>query len=98
VATAAGVLVGVHWILGLAVLLTWLLVAYLTRYSSLSALLSALAAPLIYMLGNRGAWYTDSAISAMLVAMSALLVWRHRQNIAKLMRGEESRIGAKPKA
>jgi glycerol-3-phosphate acyltransferase PlsY len=98
VATAAGVLFGVHWLLGLGVLLTWVLVAYFTRYSSLSALISALAAPLIYLLGNRTAWYTDPAISSMLVAMSALLIWRHRQNIAKLLKGQESKIGAKAKA
>jgi len=98
VATAAGVLFGVHPLLGLGVLLTWVGVAYFTRYSSLSALVSALAAPLIYLLGNRGPWYTDSALSAMLVLMSALLIWRHRQNIAKLVRGEESKIGSKAKA
>ena len=97
-ATAAGVLFGVHPLLGLGVLLTWVGVAYFTRYSSLSALVSALAAPLIYLLGNRGPWYTDSALSAMLVLMSALLIWRHRQNIAKLVRGEESKIGSKAKA
>jgi glycerol-3-phosphate acyltransferase PlsY len=98
VATAAGVLFGVHALLGLGVLLCWLLVAYFTRYSSLSALLSALAAPLIYVLGDRGPWYSDRAILMMLVVMSALLIWRHRLNIAKLMRGEESKIGAKAKA
>lgn len=98
VATAAGVLFGVHWLLGVGVLLSWLLVAYFTRYSSLSALLSALAAPLIYVLGDRSAWYADRALLAMLVVMSALLIWRHRLNIAKLMRGEESKIGAKAKA
>jgi glycerol-3-phosphate acyltransferase PlsY len=98
VATAAGVLFGVHWALGLGVLLTWALVAYFTRYSSLSALLSALAAPLIYLLGDRSAWYTDRAVLAMLVAMSALLIWRHRLNITKLLRGQESKIGAKPDA
>jgi acyl phosphate:glycerol-3-phosphate acyltransferase len=98
VATAAGVLVGLHWVLGLAVLVTWLLVAYFSRYSSLSALVSALAAPLIYLLGDRALWYTDPLILAMLVVMSALLIWRHRQNIGKLIRGEESKIGGKPKA
>jgi glycerol-3-phosphate acyltransferase PlsY len=98
VATAAGVLLGLHWALGLAVLATWLLVAYFSRYSSLSALISALAAPLIYLLGDRTLWYTDPLILAMLVVMSALLIWRHRQNIGKLIRGEESKIGRKPKA
>jgi len=95
VATAAGVLFGVHWALGLAVLLSWLLVAYFTRYSSLSALVSALAAPVLYMLGNRGLWYADRSVMIMLVIMSALLIWRHRQNIAKLLNGQESKIGAK---
>jgi glycerol-3-phosphate acyltransferase PlsY len=98
VATAAGVLFGVHWLLGLGVLLTWLLVAYFTRYSSLSALISALAAPLLYLLGDRGPWYADRSVMLMLVLMGALLIWRHRQNIAKLMRGEESKIGAKSQA
>ena len=78
--------------------LTWLLVAYFSRYSSLSALVSALAAPLIYLLGDRALWYTDPAVLALLVVMSALLIWRHRQNIGKLIRGEESKIGSKSKA
>ena len=95
VATAAGVLFGVHWLLGLGVLLTWLLVAYVTRYSSLSALISALAAPLIYVLGDRGPWYVEQPVLLLLVAMGALLIWRHRQNIAKLIKGQESKIGAK---
>jgi glycerol-3-phosphate acyltransferase PlsY len=95
VATAAGVLFGGHWALGLAVLLSWLLVAYFTRYSSLSALVSALAAPVLYMLGDRGFWYADRSVMLMLVIMSALLIWRHRQNIAKLLNGQESKIGAK---
>ena len=97
VATAAGVLLGLHWALGLAVLVTWLLVAYFSRYSSLSALVSALAAPLIYLLGDRTLWYTDPLALAMLVVMSALLIWRHRQNIGKLIRGQESKIGSKSK-
>jgi glycerol-3-phosphate acyltransferase PlsY len=98
VATAAGVLLGVHVVLGLAVLLTWLLVAYLSRYSSLAALISALSAPVFYLLGDRGPWYTDRSVMLMLVVMSVLLIWRHRQNIGKLIRGEESKIGGKSKA
>lgn len=95
VATAAGVLLGVHWLLGLAVLLTWLLVAYLSRYSSLAALVSALSAPVIYLLGDRGLWYTDRSVLAILILMSALLIWRHRQNIGKLIAGQESKIGSR---
>lgn len=95
VATAAGVLLGVHPVLGLAVLATWLLVAYFTRYSSLSALVSAAAAPLIYLALDRAVWYVDGRITLMLVLMGALLIWRHKGNIDKLVRGQESKIGSK---
>ena len=95
VATAAGVLLGVHPVLGLAVLATWLLVAYFTRYSSLSALVSAVAAPLIYLALDRAVWYVDGRITLMLVLMGALLIWRHKGNIDKLGRGQESKIGSK---
>lgn len=97
VATAAGVLFGVHWLLGLAGLGTWLLVAYLSRYSSLSALITAVAAPLYYLLGDRELWYADKSVLLLLVVMGALLVYRHRENIGKLLQGKESKIGAKAK-
>jgi glycerol-3-phosphate acyltransferase PlsY len=97
VATAAGVLFGVHWLLGLAGMGTWLLVAYLSRYSSLSALITAIAAPLYYLLGDRELWYTDKSILLLLLVMGALLVYRHRENIGKLLQGKESKIGAKSK-
>ena len=58
-------------------------------------MISALAAPVLYMLGDRGLWYADRSVMVMLVLMSALLIWRHRQNIAKLLNGQESKIGAK---
>lgn len=94
VATAAGVLLGVHWGLGLAVLATWLLVAYVSRYSSLAALTAAVLAPAYYLLGDRAAWYVDKGILTVLVVISALLLYRHRENIGKLLKGTESRIGA----
>lgn len=90
VATAAGVLLAIHPVLGLATALTWLIVAFFMRYSSLAALVSAVFAPLfdIFLFGpNPIAWAV--------FAMSALLVWRHRANIAKLIAGTESRIGEK---
>ena len=93
VATAAGVLFGINPLLGLATLATWLIVAYFTRYSSLAALASAVFAPAYYFLGHRVVWYVDSRVLLAAVVMSAVLVWRHQTNIAKLMRGEESRIG-----
>ena len=92
VATAAGVLLAINPVLGLATALTWLIIAFFFRYSSLAALMAAVFAPLydIFMFGaNQIAWAV--------FAMSALLVWRHRANIAKLVAGTESRIGEKKK-
>ena len=90
VATAAGVLLGLNVGLGLAVLVLWLAVAYFTRYSSLAALIAAVAAPVIQVVG----WGPSGATLAVLV-MSALLVWRHQANIAKLLAGKEGKIGQK---
>ena len=87
--------VGTTITLGLACLATWLLVAVVTRYSSLSALICALAAPLIYLLGDRGPWYAEKPQLALLVAMGALLIYRHRENINKLLKGTESKLGKK---
>ena len=93
VATAAGVLLAINPVLGLATALTWLIIAFFFRYSSFAALVAAVFAPLfdIFMFGpNRIAWAV--------FAMSALLIWRHRANIAKLIAGTESRIGEKKSA
>ena len=93
VATAAGVLFGIEPLLGFATMMTWLIVAYFTRYSSLAALASAVFAPAYYFLGNRVVWYVDNRVLLAAVVMSAVLIWRHQSNMAKLIRGEESRIG-----
>ena len=93
VATAAGVLFGIEPLLGFATMMTWLIVAFFTRYSSLAALAGAVFAPAYYFLGNRVVWYVDSRVLLAAVVMSAVLIWRHQSNIAKLIRGEESRIG-----
>src|SRR4051812_36315110 len=88
VATAAGVLIAFDWRIGLATLFAWLLVVFATRYSSLAALSAAVVAPGVtwYFAGNGPILYA-------VTAMSALLVLRHRANIGKLVRGEESRVG-----
>ncbi|MCG5075645.1 glycerol-3-phosphate 1-O-acyltransferase PlsY [Paraburkholderia tagetis] len=94
VATAAGVLLAVNPVLGGAVLLTWLIVAFFTRYSSLAALAAAVFAPLFdvfFLFGSH-------VIALAILAMSVLLFWRHRANISKLVNGTESRIGDKKKA
>jgi glycerol-3-phosphate acyltransferase PlsY len=90
VATAAGVLIAFDWRLGCAVLIAWLTIAVVSRYSSLAALVAALFAP-------AAAWYTlgGGAVFYAVVAMSVVLIARHHGNIVKLARGEESRIGQK---
>ncbi len=94
VATAAGVLLGISWVLGLATLLTWVIVAYFSRYSSLASLVAAVFAPLYYLFGDRAAWYVDKGILVAMFAISALLVYRHRENISKLLKGTESKLGS----
>ncbi len=94
VATAAGVLLGINWVLGLATLATWLIVAFFSRYSSLAAIAAAVFAPFYYLLGDRTAWYVDKGILVAMFAISALLVYRHRENINKLIKGTESKLGA----
>jgi glycerol-3-phosphate acyltransferase PlsY len=98
VATAAGVLLGVSWLLGLATLLTWVIVAFFFRYSSLASLAAAVFAPLYYLLGDREAWYVDKGILIVMFAISALLIYRHRENINKLLKGTESKLGSGKKA
>jgi glycerol-3-phosphate acyltransferase PlsY len=93
VATAAGVLLAIHPALGVATLLTWLIIAFFFRYSSLAALVAAVFAPFfqVFLFG-------PGRISLAVAAMSALLIWRHRGNISKLLNGQESRIGDKKRA
>ena len=97
VATAAGVLFGVHWVLGLATLATWAIVAFFSRYSSLAALACAIFAPWYYLIGDRSFWYVDKLIALAIVVMSAFLIFRHRENINKLLKGTESKLGATKK-
>ncbi len=90
VATAAGVLFGIDWRIGLGTLVTWLVIAFFLRYSSLAALVAAAFAPfaVALVLGL-------NAFFVAVCAMSGLLVWRHKENIMRLVAGTESRIGGK---
>jgi glycerol-3-phosphate acyltransferase PlsY len=90
VATALGVLVAVNPWLGLATLVTWLVIAYAFRYSSLAALVASLFAPFYYGLLFGTGWM----LGAILI-MSTLLVWRHAGNIRNLISGKEPRLGKK---
>ncbi len=89
VATACGILFGVNWILGLATLSTWIIVAVFLRYSSLAALAAAVFGPLyfVFLFG-----FQPMGIALLVVCL--LLIWRHRSNIRNLINGTESRIGS----
>jgi acyl phosphate:glycerol-3-phosphate acyltransferase len=92
VATACGILFGINWILGLATLGTWIIVAMFMRYSSLAALAAAVFGPIyfIFLFG-----FQPMGIALLVVCL--LLIWRHRSNIHNLINGKESRIGSKKK-
>ncbi len=89
VATFLGVALGIDWRLALVFAFVWLACAFLTRISSLSALVAGLATPLAAFL------ISAPEIATLLVVMAAILWWTHRENIGRLMRGTESRIGQK---
>ena len=95
VATALGVLLGISPLLGLAVAVTWLAMAWFFRYSSLASLTAAVAAPTYYVLADGQAWYLDKSVLLSLSVMSLLLMYRHAENIGRLARGTESRLGGK---
>ena len=90
VATSLGVLLALNVWLGLAALVTWLLVALIFRLSSLAALLAAVGAPIYAMLLSMPREYVLVS-----VVISLLLIWRHKSNIQNLLSGKESRIGKK---
>ena len=93
VATAAGVLLALDPLLGLATLGVWLLVAYTLRYSSLSALVAAATAPLIAFF----LWGRDPLLAAVAIIAMALIA-KHWGNLQRLMAGTEPKIGTKKKA
>ena len=95
VATFIGVVFGIDLWLGVATGATWLIIAFFFRYSSLASLVAAVFAPCFYLLGNRIQWYAESSVAAALFVMALLLAWRHRENIARLLQGKESRLGTK---
>lgn len=95
VATAAGVLMGVAPLLGLATGATWLIIAVFFRYSSLASLAAAFFAPTYYLIGGNIAWTLNQTALIAIIVMSLLLIWRHRENIRRLAAGTESKLGSK---
>jgi glycerol-3-phosphate acyltransferase PlsY len=90
VATGAGMLLGLNPLLGVATLLSWVMVAYFTRYSSLAAIVAAVFAPFYQWL-----IWGFGPTTMVCAVLAVLLLWRHSGNIRKLLDGTESRIGQK---
>lgn len=95
VATALGVLLGISWILGLATAATWLIMAYFFRYSSLASITAALFAPVYYVFGDGTVWFMNKGVLLAVSVMSLLLIYRHAENLGRLAKGTESRLGKK---
>lgn len=88
VATAVGVLLGLSWPVALAALLSWIIVALTSRISSLAAVTASVLTPFFMAWLNGQATYI--ALSS---CIALLLLWRHRSNIQRLLRGEEKKFG-----
>lgn len=89
VATSLGVILGLMWPVGLALIATWITVAVTSRISSLGALIAAIAAPFY-------TWYLSEHNQYIILTaiISILLIWRHRANIQKLFNGTERKVGS----
>ncbi len=89
VATNAGVSFGLGWPIGLAYALVWLAVLALSRISSLAGMSAVVAAAVTALVLGETKW------AAVLALIAVLVIWLHRANIGRLMRGEEPKVGAK---
>lgn len=98
VATALGVVFGVHWALGLLCIASFAIIVYFFRWVSLASLVAAAFAPVAYLFGDRVLWATDKYITLMLFVMAMLLVYRHSANINRLIKGVEPKLGDKKPA
>lgn len=95
VATAIGVLIGINAWFALIVALTWLFIAFVSRYSSLAAIFSAVLAPTYYVIGAGAIWPMQASFALAITTISVILLFRHKANINRLLKGKESKIGSK---
>ncbi len=91
VATALGCLFAIHLLLGLAVGVVWLMMAACFRFSSLASIIALISAPIF------GALFLGHATLVPLILMTFLILYRHKSNVHKLMKGTESKLGVKSK-
>src|SRR5579864_3790831 len=89
VAVYIGVLIGLYWPAAVLFCALWLVTAWLTRYSSLAALVASVATPIFLW------WFGHLALALLFAALTLLLFYVHRENIRRLQAGSEGRIGAK---
>ena len=97
VATAVCVLLAFEPLLALATLVTFAIIVFFSRYVSLASMVAAVFAPAYYLIGDGVAWTASGAKTLALIAMGLLLIWRHRENIQRLLAGTESKLGQKKK-
>lgn len=90
VATFLGILIGLKWSIALIFAAVWLSIAYLSKYSSLSALIASLLTPLLLWF-----WVRDVQMAGLMAILALLLWFMHRENIARLLSGHEGKIGQK---
>jgi acyl phosphate:glycerol-3-phosphate acyltransferase len=95
VATAAGVLFGVHWLLGLACVASFGIILFFSRYVSLASVAAAAFAPFYYLFGDRMAWYQSKSILLAIFIIAVLVTIRHRANLERLVQGNEAKLGQK---
>ena len=95
VATAVGVVFGVHWALGLLCVASFAIIVYFFRYVSLASLVAAAFAPVAYLFGDRVLWSADKYITLMLFVMAMFLMYRHGANLTRLIKGTEPKLGDK---
>lgn len=90
VATFLGILIGLKWSIALIFAAVWISIAYLTKYSSLSALIASLLTPLLFWF-----WVRDVQMAGLMAILALLLWFMHRENITRLLAGREGKIGQK---
>jgi acyl phosphate:glycerol-3-phosphate acyltransferase len=95
VATAAGAVFGIHWALGLAVLVSFAVLLYFTRFVSLASMVAAAFAPVAYLFADRVLWFSDRSITLALFVIAVFLVMKHSANINRLAAGAEPKLGQK---
>jgi glycerol-3-phosphate acyltransferase PlsY len=95
VATALGVVFGVHWALGLLCIASFAIIVYFFRWVSLASLVAAAFAPVAYLFGDRVLWSADKYITLMLFVMAMFLTYRHGANLSRLIKGTEPKLGNK---